>query len=356
MSEKFADKRIADESARWNAVLIRDKAADGDFVYAVLSTGIYCRPSCPARRAKRENVVFHENGNAAEAAGFRPCKRCQPDRMTHDAAEDERMALICRMIAASEGIPTLAELAAKAGMSRYHFHRTFKRAVGLTPRGYAVALRAGKVRDALAQRTTVTEAIYEAGYGSNGNFYAESTRLLGMSPDVYRRGAPGETIRHTTGTCSLGTVLVAASKRGVCAILLGDESQPLLADLRRRFPKARLVDGGEDFSRTLDEVIHWVETPGTRPGLPLDIRGTVFQQRVWKALQRIPSGSTRTYADLAKDLGVPDGARAVASACAANPIAVAIPCHRVVRGDGSLAGYRWGLRRKRELLEREAGP
>lgn len=341
------------DEQRWKAVVARDQGADGRFYYSVKTTWIYCRPSCPARLPRRENVVFHLSTEAAENAGFRPCKRCQPA----GAALSEEYALVvaraCRMIQTAEEEPDLASLAKRVGMSPFHFHRVFKKVTGLTPKKYAEGHRAERMRKQLKSRGTVTEAIYEAGYGSNSRFYEKSSRMLGMRPGDFRKGGPGVTIRFAVGECSLGSILVAASERGVCAILLGDDPNALTRDLEDRFPEANLIGGDEEFELMVARMVGLVEQPRTSLNLPLDIRGTAFQQKVWQALQKIPPGRTATYSEIAAQMGMPKAVRAVAGACAANALAIAIPCHRVVRTDGGLAGYRWGVERKRALLARE---
>ncbi|RYB03444.1 bifunctional DNA-binding transcriptional regulator/O6-methylguanine-DNA methyltransferase Ada [Lichenibacterium ramalinae] len=344
-----------EDATRWAAVTARDAAADGRFVYAVRTTGVFCRPSCPSRPARRENVGFHPDAAAARAAGFRPCLRCRPEG---ESAADRQAALVdraCRLIEAAELEPDLAALARDAGLSRFHFHRVFKAALGVTPRAYAAARRAARAADALAGSETVTEAIYAGGFESSGRFYAESPARLGMTPSARRRGGAGETIRFALGQCSLGAVLVAATTRGVAAITLGDDPGALLRDLQDRFPAADLVGGDAGFEATVARVVGLVEAPRAGFDLPLDIRGTAFQERVWRVLRAIPAGETLSYAEVAARLGAPRAVRAVAGACAANALAVAIPCHRVVRTDGGLSGYRWGIARKRALLEREAG-
>ena len=332
----------------------KDAAADGRFVFAVSTTGVYCRPSCASRPALRKNVAFYSSAAEAERAGFRPCKRCRPEGPTLANEQATAVARACRLIEKSENTPTLDQLAKSAAMSRYHFHRVFKKTTGVTPREFAQAHRARRLREELPKQPSVTGAIYGAGFHSAGRFYADSSRILGMKPDRYRRGGLGETIRFSVGKCSLGLILVAASDKGVCAITLGDDSEALTHDLRRRFPNAELVDGNRAFQKTVASVVKFVEAPRLGLQLPCDIRGTAFQQRVWQALQKIPLGSTASYAEVARRLGVPKGARAVAGACAANALAVVIPCHRVVHGSGALSGYRWGVERKRALLERES--
>lgn len=340
--------------ARWAAVMARDADADGAFYYAVRSTGVYCRPSCPARRPKRENVSFHQSREAAEAAGFRACKRCRPDRPSLAAHHAAEVTAACRLIEAAATPPSLDQLAARVGLSPWHFHRVFKRVTGLTPRQYAAAHREARLRDTLGHGATVTNALLDAGYNASGRFYAQSESKLGMTPKRYRAGGPDTTIRFAVGQCSLGEILVAATARGVCAIFLGDDPDALARELQDRFPRADLVGGDEDFERLVAQVVAAADAPRSAWDLPLDIRGTAFQQRVWQALRAIPAGETASYRDIAQRIGAPDAVRAVAGACAANKIALAIPCHRVVRTDGSLSGYRWGVERKRALLDREA--
>lgn len=343
----------ATEEAMWEAVVRKDRDADGKFYYAVKSTGVYCLPSCPARSALRKNVAFYDSPMAAEKEGFRPCKRCRPKGPTLAEEYAATVAKTCRIIEAAEEMPVLGVLAKAAGMSNYHFHRVFKTITGLTPKAYAVAHRSQRVREELSKCHTVTEAIYSAGFNSNGRFYAKSSQTLGMKPQNYRKGGAGATIRFAVGECSLGSILVAASERGVCAILLGDDPGELVEDLQDRFPKSELIGGDAAFEETIAKVVGFVEAPRLGLNLPLDVRGTAFQQRVWQALQEIPAGSTASYTEIANRLGLPKAVRAVAGACAANAIAVAIPCHRVLRTDGNLSGYRWGVERKRALLERE---
>lgn len=350
-TEKPAGATRADP--RWAAVVARDRGADGRFYYAVTTTGVYCRPSCGARRPRPENVGFFATAADAEQAGFRPCRRCRPDQAPLAERQAALVADLCRRIAAADSPPTLAMLARDAGLSRYHLHRVFKAATGLTPAAYARAQRADKLRAALAGGGSVTGAIYRAGYHAGGRCYAESGRLLGMTPKNYRAGGAGAVIRFAVGDCSLGAILVAASERGVCAILIGDDPGALVHDLQHRFRQAELIGGDSDFERLVAQVVGFVELPQRGLELPLDIRGTAFQQRVWQALQDIQAGTTASYAEIARRIGAPQSVRAVAGACAANPLAVAIPCHRVVRSDGGLAGYRWGIERKQALLARE---
>lgn len=351
---RAASPAFPSDDDRLAAVRRRDRSADGAFVYAVRTTGVYCRPSCAARPARRENITFHATGAAAEAAGFRPCRRCRPDEAPRAAREAELVARACRIIEAAETPPTLSALAAAAGLSAFHFHRLFRSVVGITPRAYAVAHRAKRVEAGLAQAGSVTEAIFGAGFNAASRFYDSAPQRLGMTPSAYRGGGAGAAIRFAVGVCSLGSILVAATERGVCAILLGDDPDALLRDLQDRFPRAALRGGDASFEATVALAVGLVEAPGRAPALPLDIGGTAFQQRVWEALRDIPPGRTASYTDLAKAIGRPAAVRAVAQACAANPVAVAIPCHRVVRSDGALSGYRWGIERKRALLDREA--
>jgi len=342
-----------EQDPRWDRVVSRDRAADESFWYSVATTGVYCRPSCPSRSANPKNVRFHESIADAQAAGFRPCKRCKPEQPSPGIHNAETVARICRLIERSEDIPPLAELARAAGLSTYYFHRIFKVATGVTPRDYAAAHRAARVRDGLRRSSTVTEAIYDAGFNSNGRFYEKSGELLGMTPTDYRAGGTNAEIRFAVGECSLGAILVARSAKGVCAILLGDEPEALVRDLQDRFPRARLIGADAAFEELVAKVVGFVEAPGLGLDLPLDVRGTAFQQRVWAALREIPAGTTATYTDIARKIGAPKSVRAVAGACAANALAVAIPCHRVVRHDGALSGYRWGVERKRKLIDRE---
>ena len=348
-----ATRDYASEAARWAAVQQRDAGADGHFVYAVRSTGVYCRPSCGARAALRVNVSFHADCAAAEQAGFRACLRCKPNAAPLAERHAQAVAQACRLLEADDGAPDLAALAEACGMSRFHFHRVFKAQTGITPKAYAAACRARRVSEGLADAASVTEAIYAAGYNSSGRFYAAAGARLGMTPTRFRAGGAGETIRFAIGASTLGAILVAASAQGICCILLGDDPELLAHDLQDRFPHAELQGADAAFADTVARVVGFVEAPQLGLDLPLDVRGTAFQQRVWQALRAVPAGETVSYGELAARLGMPAGARAIAGACAANPIAIAVPCHRVVRNDGALSGYRWGVERKRALLERE---
>ncbi|WP_047304829.1 bifunctional DNA-binding transcriptional regulator/O6-methylguanine-DNA methyltransferase Ada [Pseudomonas fluorescens] len=349
-------KQRIEQDPRWQAVLKRDASADASFVYAVRTTGVYCRPSSLSRLPKAENVEFFDSAEQAEAAGYRPSKRQASDQTQIAAQHAAMVAEACRQIERAESVPSLEQLAQHAGMSSCHFHRVFKAATGLTPRGYANAQRSRRVRHHLENGHSVTDALYDAGFNSNSRFYEAADQLLGMKPSDYRAGGPNTDIRFAVGQCSLGAILVARSERGVCAILLGDDPNQLVEQLQDKFPRANLLGADADFERLVAQVVGFVEAPAIGLDLPLDLRGTAFQERVWQALKSIPAGSTASYAEIAQRIGAPKSMRAVAQACAANSLAVAIPCHRVVRSDGSLSGYRWGVERKRQLLEREALP
>lgn len=337
-----------DPDAAWAAVLRRDRAADGRFVTGVLSTGIYCRPSCAARHPNRANVRFFADGASARAAGLRPCRRCRPDALARDAAG---VAAAVRLIEAAEGVRPLAELAAAAGYAPHHFHRLFKRATGVTPAAYARARRAGRAAAALQENDTVTHAIYDAGYAAPSRFYAEAPDRLGMTPSAWRDGGRDAVIRWAAADTAFGPMLVAATARGICRLSFGEDASALAA----RFPNAIVEPGGAALAGLVERAVAAVEAPALAHDLPLDIRGTAFQEAVWRELARIPTGSTLSYAALAARAGKPGAARAAGSACGANPVAVLIPCHRAQRGDGSLGGYAWGLPMKQALLERESG-
>ncbi len=342
-----------DHDPRWQSVIARDRTADGSFFFSVASTGVYCRPSCPARRPRPENVGFHVSAKSAEAAGFRPCKRCRPDRPETWQQNAQIVVEICRMIEASDDIPDLATLARKAGFSPYHLHRVFKAATGVTPRNYALAHRAKKMRDRLGEGASVTAVIHEGGYGSTSRFYENANEVLGMRPAEYRSGGINIEIRYAVGDSSLGKILVAQTERGVCAIFLDDDANAMVAELMKRFPKAKIGAGGAELEDIIVKVIAFAEMPTGSLDLPLDLQGTAFQQRVWNALREIPAGETRTYGEIARKIGAPDAVRAVGTACGANHVSLAVPCHRVVGASGALTGYRWGVDRKKTLLERE---
>ncbi|MDR2334577.1 MAG: bifunctional DNA-binding transcriptional regulator/O6-methylguanine-DNA methyltransferase Ada [Burkholderiaceae bacterium] len=345
----------ASDDERWSAVQARDAAADGRFVYAVRTTGVYCQPSSTARLPKRENVEFFDTAEAAEAAGYRGSRRAHGDQTSAAAERAALVARACRMIEESETPPLLDELAAELGMSPFHFHRLFKAETGLTPKAYSSAYRARKLREELSSAdASITDAIYGAGFNSNSRFYEAADDLLGMRARDYRAGGAGAVIRFAVGQCSLGAILVAQSQRGICAILLGDDPDRLVRDLQDQFPKAEIIGCDGEFEQLIAQVVGFIEAPSMGMHLPLDVQGTAFQERVWRALREIPPGATASYSDIAARIGSPKAVRAVAQACATNHIAVAIPCHRVVRRDGDISGYRWGVDRKRELLRREA--
>jgi AraC family transcriptional regulator of adaptative response/methylated-DNA-[protein]-cysteine methyltransferase len=350
--DKTAAAILADP--RWVAVRTRDARADGSFFYSVKTTGVYCRPSCAARAARPENVAFHATAAEAQRAGFRPCKRCKPDQPSLAQQHAAMVTAACRAIEQAEVAPTLEQLAAPTGLSPFHFHRVFKAVSGVTPKQYAAAHRNRRVRNELERGASVTSAIFDAGYNASSRFYETADQVLGMKPSSYRAGGADSEIRFAIGECSLGAILVAQSERGVCAILLGDDPDALARDLQDRFPNATLVGGDHTYEQRVAQVVGFVEAPALGLDLPLDVRGTAFQQRVWRALRDIPAGSTASYSEIARRIGSPKAVRAVAGACAANMLAVAIPCHRVVRHDGELSGYRWGVTRKRALLDREA--
>ena len=346
-------KVAIENDPRWAAVVARDAQADGQFVYAVKTTGIYCNPSSLARLPKPQNVEFFDSAELAQAAGYRPSKRAAKDQSDIAAQHAATVAAACRQIENAETLPALGELANVAGLSSFHFHRVFKAVTGLTPKGYAAAHRSRRLRERLANGNSVTEALYDAGFNSNSRFYEAADQLLGMKPAEYRAAGHNNDIRFAVGQCSLGAILVAQSERGVCAIFLGDDPHQLVCDLQDKFRRANLIGADQDFERLIAQVVGFIEAPALGLDLPLDVRGTAFQERVWQALREIPVGSTASYADIAQLIGAPKAVRAVAQACGANCLAVAIPCHRVVRSDGNLSGYRWGVERKRQLLERE---
>ena len=342
-----------EQDPRWAAILARDPKADALFVYGVKTTGVYCRPSSASRLPRPQNIEFFDTPAQAEAAGYRVSKRAVGDRTQLAAHHAQLIASACRHIEQAESPPALEMLAAQAGLSPFHFHRVFKAVTGLTPKGYASAHRSRKVRDGLKDQHSVTDALYDAGFNSNSRFYESANQLLGMKPSDYRAGGTNSEILFAVGQCSLGAILVAQSVRGVCAILLGDDADKLVRDLQDQFPKASLVGADHSFEQLVAQVVGFIEAPALGLDLPLDLRGTAFQERVWQALRDIPLGSTVSYAQIAERIGAPKAFRAVAQACGANCLAVAIPCHRVVRSNGDLSGYRWGVERKRQLLARE---
>jgi AraC family transcriptional regulator, regulatory protein of adaptative response / methylated-DNA-[protein]-cysteine methyltransferase len=338
---------------RWEAVVANNPKADGAFFYAVKTTGIYCRPTCKSKMPKPDNVVFFSTIAEAETAGFRPCKRCQPNSESPQAEREQLITNICKTIETSEQQLSLNELTQMAGLSPYHFQRVFKQIVGVTPKDYAKGERAKRLRDRLQQDSSITATIYEVGYESSSGFYTEATNILGMKPKEYKKGAKHQEIRFAVENTNLGWVIVAATEIGICAIALGDNPDELVSEIHRRFPQAEFCNDDLTFKALVADVISTIEMPKRSLNLPLDIQGTAFQQQVWQVLQAIPVGSTLSYQQVATEIGNPKAVRAVASACAANKLAIAIPCHRVVGSNGSLSGYRWGVERKKALLELE---
>ena len=349
-----ADARDESTTAdpRWQAVIDRDRRWDGTFVFAVSSTHIYCRPSCPSRRPREDRVAFYETGDAARSAGYRACKRCHPDAAQPDATTVAVVRALVQLESRDEPI-TLDALADSSGVSRSHLQRQFTQMVGCSPHEWQTARRAERLRSALRAGEPVSRAAFEAGFESLPSAYAASAQHLGMSPGAYRRGAAGETVFYTIVPCALGHALVAMTSRGVCRVILGDDAAALDAQLREEMPAASLVADDAAVREVAQAVVQAASGVAVTTPLPLDLRGTAFQQRVWRELTRIPRGETITYAELAKRVGSPGAVRAVGSACGANPAAVIVPCHRVLRSDGALGGYRWGLERKAALLEKE---
>ncbi|QHG67064.1 bifunctional DNA-binding transcriptional regulator/O6-methylguanine-DNA methyltransferase Ada [Pseudomonas putida] len=340
------------DTQRWQAVESRDTSAAGHFVYAVRTTGVYCHPGCKSRMAKRANVEFFNDATSAEAAGYRACRRCMAKADAN--RRSDLVARACRLLESSDTPPSLDQLGAQLAVSPFHLHRLFKAEIGLTPKAYASAFRARRLRERLGDgHSSVTDAIYDAGYNSNSRFYESADQRLGMRPREFRSGGAGASIHFAIGQCFLGAILVAQSDKGICAILLGDDPEVLLEQLQDQFPKAHLIGGDAAYERLVAEVVGFIEAPALGLDLPLDVQGTAFQERVWQALREVPVGSRVSYTDIAERIGAPKAVRAVAMACAANHIAVAIPCHRVVRRDGDISGYRWGVERKRQLLARE---
>jgi AraC family transcriptional regulator of adaptative response/methylated-DNA-[protein]-cysteine methyltransferase len=349
MQDTHIIDRVSEERL-WDQVLNRHAGAD--FLYAVTTMGVYCRPACPSPRPLRKNVRFFRSPPEAEAAGFRACKRCDPKgeraRIAQDVVRDAS-----DFIEASEEIPSLDVLAKRSGYSRFHFLRMFRDHTGLTPRGYAEAVRARRLQDALADGGRVVDAVAEAGFGSESRVYEKTATLLGMTPGAARRGGVGEYIRTAFADCPFGRLLVGATDKGVCFIGFAEPDEALMGDLRRRFPKATIAMDDSGLAATVRAVVDFLREPKQALDLPLDLRGTAFQQRVWRTLCSIPAGETRTYAQLAEMAGNPKAIRAVARSCATNPVSLAVPCHRVIGSDGGLTGYRWGVPRKKALLERE---
>ena len=352
MNHTHTDRYTTDQ-ARWEALVRRDPLADGAFFYAVKTTGIYCRPGCPSRLPNRENVLFFDAPEQAESAGFRPCKRCTPKEPTPLEPQRNWVLRVCQIIEQAEDPPTLADLAHTVGLSPSHLHRTFKRLVGITPKQYAMEVRRKRMRDNLEQASSVTDAIQQAGYASSSRFYENDAAALGMPPATYREKGQGARIRYAVGQCDLGWVLVAATEQGICAIDLGDGAEDLIADLQERFSEAEWVTSDALLATWMERVLALLQSPSDGLDLPLDVQGTAFQRRVWSTLRDITPGTTASYAQIAARIGQPKAFRAVAQACASNPVVVAIPCHRVVRSDGGLGGYRCGVKRKQALLDRE---
>ncbi|MDS4041451.1 MAG: bifunctional DNA-binding transcriptional regulator/O6-methylguanine-DNA methyltransferase Ada [Candidatus Competibacter sp.] len=350
----ITDPAFESHDQRWDALVQRDRQADGAFFYAVKTTGVYCRPICSARRPNRNNVEFFSSSADAEQAGYRACRRCRPQQASNPSPMREAIGRACAIIEDAEEAPSLTELAAAVGFSPFHFQRLFKKALGVTPKAYAVARRVRRFQEGLREDRTVTQAMVDAGFRSSSRCYEEVADHLGMTPSEYRNGGTGKGIRYTMAECRLGWLLVAATERGICAIEFGDHRDELRDQLGARFPFAEFHGDDPGLSESVASVLEFLDRPDRGLDLPLDVRGTAFQRRVWEALRAIPPGSTATYAEITRKIGHPAAARAVAGACAANPVAIAIPCHRIVRSDGGLGGYRWDLRRKRALLEREA--
>ena len=341
------------DDRRWAALLARDKAPDcGGFLYAVTTQGVYCRPGCPSRPPLRRNARFFADAPAAEAAGFRACKRCDP-KGERASLHAEAIKAACVLIEAAETPPSLAELAARAGYARHHFLRLFKQVTGLTPGAFNDSVRARRLAQSLAAGDRVAEAVAGAGYGSESRVYSAPGQVLGMTTGAARRGGEGEVIRVAAAESALGPLLVGATAKGVCFIGFAATAAEAEADLRQRFPKAQVQPAESDLAATVRQVVGFIEEPKAALALPLDLRGTAFQRRVWEALLAIPFGETRSYGQVAASIGAPKAVRAVATACAGNKVALAVPCHRVVAGSGALAGYRWGVQRKRALLESE---
>ncbi len=364
-SSAAADDGV-DAARAWAAVMARDRAADGTFVYAVRTTGVYCRASCPSRRARRENVAFYADPRAAESAGFRACLRCRPTESVESepvAVTRARAHIDAHLESRGDAPLPLAELAAAVGMSPAHLQRTFTRVVGLSPRAYRDARRVARLKERLRAGDTVSRATFEAGFAAGSGVYARADRALGMSPAAWRRGGRGERVGFAVAPTRLGLLLVAATTRGVCAVAMDDDEAALSGWLRDELPAAELVreemeagaDGVAGYAHAIARWVDGGDGDAALRELPLDLAGTEFQQRVWRALRAIPYGATRSYADLAREVGAPRAVRAVASACASNRVALVVPCHRIVRGDGASGGYRWGPDRKARLLEHERG-
>ena len=354
MENTMLTQDFSADAGRYEAIRTRDERADGQFYYSVSTTGVYCRPTCAARPARRENIDFHSTPEAAERAGFRPCKRCRPRELPQAERHAQIIEAARTHLEISESPLALGALAAKAGLSPFYLHRLFKKYVGMTPREYTAAHRLQRASASLRDGSSVTSAIYEAGYSSSSRFYENGSGALGMSPTSVRRGGDGIEMRAVVKRCSLGRVLVAATSRGVCSITFGDDRAAMLAELHERFPHAVVLPSDKAHDALAAKIVTMVDAARLAANLPLDLIGTAFQQKVWRALQQIPHGTTSTYSEIARRIGSPRAVRAVGTACGKNPLSFAVPCHRVLREDGSLGGYRWGLERKKRLLEREA--
>lgn len=334
-------------------MLKRDKSADGTFVFAVRTTGIYCRPSCPGRRPKIENVVFFKNAEAARRRGYRACLRCHPDQPNGDGRQIKLIERVCRFIEREEESSSLTDLSKQFGLSPYHLQRTFKRVVGISPRQYADELRLKRLKGSLKKGGKVTTALYDSGYGSSSTLYGQAAKRLGMTPVNYKSGAQATTISYSTVNCPLGWLLIAKTERGVCALSLGDSASELIDWLKEEFPGATFNKDTEELAAYSNTILSYLRGEQPHCDLPLDVRATAFQRIVWEALRHIPYGIVRTYSEIAEAIGQPEAVRAVARACATNPVSLVVPCHRVVRKSGNLAGYRWGIKRKEALLNLE---
>jgi AraC family transcriptional regulator, regulatory protein of adaptative response / methylated-DNA-[protein]-cysteine methyltransferase len=348
-----AEQQPGTEEKRWKTVVSRDGNAAATFYYGVRTTGVFCRPGCASRLPRRDNVEFFDSCRDAERAGYRPCRRCRPGTASRKEKMTALMVSVCRAIEQADMDMPLSELAGRTHLSPGHLHRLFKKIVGVTPKQYAALTRSQKFRRSLKAGQSVTEAIYQAGYGSSSRVYEKALDRLAMTPGSYKNGGKGLVLQFAVATCSLGPVLVAATERGICAIEFGEDRHALAERLRKSFPQAQLRAADAAFSSIIGEVIALIEAPDNECRLPLDIRGSAFQERVWSALRNIRPGTTASYSEIARRIGRPAAARAVANACAANPLAVAVPCHRVVRSDGRISGYKWGVERKHALLARE---
>jgi AraC family transcriptional regulator, regulatory protein of adaptative response / methylated-DNA-[protein]-cysteine methyltransferase len=344
---------FTNEKSRWQAVVENDSAADSIFYYGVITTGIFCRPSCPSKLPNRKNTIFFDTIAEAISAGYRPCKRCQPQAASPEEQTRDTIVRACRILEERETSPKLADLAKEIGMSPYHFHRLFKKTVGITPKQYSSAHRSDHFKRELASGQSVTDAMYSAGYSSSSTAYTSSRERLAMKPKEYRKGGAGLNIRYGIVLCRLGWVIVAVTDRGICAIEFADDPEELPPMVQRRFPMAEIVKEEQSLNSLLHDVVQLIDSPGRDIHLPLDIQGTAFQQQVWAILRQIEPGETLSYTDVADKLGKPKAVRAVATACAANKIAVVIPCHRVILKTGEVSGYRWGIERKKKLLEIE---